>query len=95
MPLAGGLRSLGDYDALLENSRGWGEKYIEETLLSIRGGNPSTGLQSSKNMILLYLLIGNYPDILTAEAFRSKYSFGAPEPTIEIAKRMNPRFHER
>lgn len=92
MPLACGLRSLRDYDSLLQQSRGWGEKFVEDTLLSIRG-SPGTALSTTKNGILMYLLISNYPDVLTTEILRSKYGFGRPEPTIEIAKQRNPRFH--
>lgn len=92
MPLACGIQSLGDYDLLLQQSRGWGEKYVEETLLSLRG-SPSTSLSTTKNGILLYLLIGSYPDVLNAETLKSKYGFGRPEPTIEIAKQRNPRFN--
>lgn len=93
MPLSCGLRSLADYDKLLRDSQGWGEEYVRETLLSIRG-SPSTSLSTTKNGILMYLLIGNYPYVLTAEILRSKYGFGLPEPTIEIAKRRNPLFRK-
>ena len=91
MPLSCGLRSLGDYDRLLRDSRGWSEEYVRETLLSIRG-SPTTHLSTTKNGILMYLLIGNYPDVLTADVLQSRYGFGRPGPTIDIAKRTNPRF---
>jgi ppGpp synthetase/RelA/SpoT-type nucleotidyltranferase len=91
MPIKCGLHSIGDYELMLQHSKGWGEKFIEEAYLRMRG-SPNMAMSCAKNGTAMYLLIGNYPDILTADLLRSQFGFGKPEPTIVAAKRWNPRF---
>lgn len=91
MPLKCGLKWLADYDTLLHESRGWGEKYLNDALLNIRR-LPTADISMTKNGILLYLLIGNHPDTLTVNLLRGSYGFGAPEPMIALANKTNPRF---
>lgn len=98
MPLACGLRSMGDYNGMLRSSRGWGEEYARQTLLNIRTWSgrrpPDNPISTTRNGILLYLLIGNFPDVLTADILRGKYGMGPQERTIEIARSLNPRFSD-
>lgn len=91
MPVACGIKTLGQYESLLHASHGWGEEFIERVLLSLRG-SPTNAVSTTRNGILMYVLVGNFPDVLTIERLRNEFGFGRPEPTIELARQLNPRF---
>lgn len=94
MPVLCGITNLGQYERLLQRSHGWGEQFIEQVLLNIRGER-STQVSQAKNGMLLYLLIGNFPDVLTSDRLRADFGIGLPETSLELARRLNPRFNVR
>jgi len=84
MPKLCGLKTMRDMETLLEQSVDWWEEYVLSYFL---GSNSCT-----KNGILLYALISNFPDILTKDVLKSSFGFGAPEKALDLAKKLNPKF---
>lgn len=84
------IETIGDLDKLLESSKGWGEKYLEEMYQNKFGNQSYERVASDRNGIVTHFLIANYPNIFTNEALDQDFGYGNPQTVTVPAKKYNP-----
>ncbi len=86
------INTIEDLNKLLENSKGWGEKFLDEMYNNIWGEGVSKGCSTDRHGIITYFLIANYPDIFTNKVLDEDFGYGLPQRTTEPAKKYNPKY---
>jgi putative GTP pyrophosphokinase len=90
-----GINSINELNQLLEDSKGWGQAYLEEFYRNTWGEPiPEGKCASDRNGIVTLLLIGNFPNVFTNKVLAGEFRFGGPERATVPARKHNPQFQD-